>query len=125
VSARVPSWYVPDTLARLAGELRAMSKPGARMPNGYPVGVGELRVWAQRWCLPLDTVQGLLRADREELPALSLEDADALLELVDGGIVGGYGDEGGWEFSDHADALRAKLRKHRVAAMERYEGSGS
>ncbi len=54
--------YVLDTLARLAGELRAMREPGARMPNGRPMGVGEWRAWAKRWGPPLHAVQGRLAA---------------------------------------------------------------
>jgi hypothetical protein len=54
--------YVTDVLSRLAGELQSMSKPGARMPNGRPMGVGEWRAWAKGWVLPLHTVQGLLAA---------------------------------------------------------------
>ena len=115
--SRVPSWYVTDVLARLAGELHAMSKPGARMPNKRPMGVGEWRAWAQRWCLPLDTVVGLLGADHREAHALSLEDVDELLEVVT--FTADLGVEYG--FLPRLRELRTAL----ADAMERYEGEAT
>lgn len=61
--SRIPTrghTYVPDVLSRLAGELHAMSQPGARMPNGRVMGVGEMRAWAASWGPPLFAVQQLL-----------------------------------------------------------------
>ena len=48
-----------ELIRRLAGELHAISRPGARMPNGRVVGVGEVRAWADSWRIPLMAIGDL------------------------------------------------------------------